>query len=123
MFKLFLDDEFEIKWKTLFPESKVSREKITKDPWSLVTISDMSCKEIVNKEEDEEYVAYYRKILLSLGPTAASYRQPVLRSSSFPLFVKCKRPRFISFQGLRNEGERLYNLARDMVNVLEETSL
>lgn len=116
-FSLILDGKFAMRWKTLFPESKVTSDKITQDPWSLLTISDISsCREKNNKEE-EEYVAYYRAILLSLsegeGGPASLCRPPP------PLLVKCRRPRILSVQRLRDETERLYKLATGMVDVIE----
>ena len=95
-----------MEWKNLFPGSKVTCENITKDPWSLLTISDMFCQEKTNKEEKEEYVTYYRAILWSLPGPATSY-QPIIS------------PRIVSVQRLRDETERLYKLAKDMLNIIE----
>nr|AKS10624.1 wsv419-like protein [Metopaulias depressus WSSV-like virus] len=121
-FNLILDSKFEMGWKNLFPKSKVSCEKIIKDPWSLLTISDMLCTKKKHKEEGEEYVAYYRAILLSLSEEGGQASYQLLCHSPPPLLVndiKCKRPRIVSVQLLRDETTRLYKLAMGMVNVIE----
>lgn len=110
-FDLILYGKFEMEWKNLFPQSKVTCEKIKKDPWNLLTISDMLCREKNNKEE-EDYVAYYRAILFEEGgPTS---HQPLCHRRR-----KCRRPRIVSFQRLNNETPRLHKLAIKMVNVIE----
>lgn len=128
VFRLILDDKFKKGWKKLFPESKVTCEKIAKDPWNVLTISDMFYRE-KNINEEEEYVACYRAILSSLlyeedGSASYCHRRrfslPVRRRRIVTVQrLACRRPRIVSVQRLNDEIERLLKLAYDMVDVIE----
>ena len=115
-FNLILNTTFKTNWKELFPESKVTCEKIVNDPWSLITISDTFLQQGKNKEK-YEYEFYHKIFLESLfrnTTTTCDHRSPFLLANN-----KYRPPRIVSIQRLSNETERLSKIATSMVFIIE----
>ena len=103
-FNLVLYSNFKEKWNKLFPESTITCEKIINNPWSILTISDMTSQRGTEKEED--FVRYYRLLLIGINNSYDSQR--IL----FPTV------RVTSVHQIKTEKERLYCIVNQMNNIL-----